>query len=685
MLYHQYINYKLMKPNINVIFPMAGDGSRFNYKFKPFLYATEKRFIELAKEPFNILKDIYDVQYIFIFRKDHDELCNVSNKLNEIFPNDKLLFCILDKKTQGPLETLQEAIKNLNLTGASFICDCDHSINIKPIVNMLKTNIDADVILPVWNIQEDEFKKWGKIVIDKYDTIQNFYEKQFVPFSTEYDVKGLIGCYYFKDIKYLLNTTKKENISDFLVENIDALKYKVSYIAEAYFFGDQPYLEKFRADRAKRMTILIDLDGTLIKQNESYSVNAKELELLPGSLETLRSWKNQGHQIVITTGRPKEYEEAIIHALLELGVTYDTIISGLPSGPRIIINDKKPYNSFIEMASAIQLPRNKGVLDITFDPQIEILQVFNGASFATTCLIKVGNNRVVRKYIYKSHENTVHYEQLKRQYEDIIRFNFYSPGIVPKMLSQKETHSEYWYDLEYLEGYKELFKYTDNVKRNVLISLIEILHADVYCYSKNIDGQQWLDNYLNEKIYAKYDLIAKYGDIFYNFIYDSIVINNTQYKGIKQLLDKINIYKVTPNKIHPIHGDLTLENILYNDSANDFKVIDMAGAKYMDVKEADLAKLLQSIVSKYESWPHRDRLVDIIDNKTFVIDEEFLHFESELATEITKQFGIDLNAGLFYLALYWIRMTPFMIIKSSKHAALGLCLCVLYLNNALKI
>jgi hypothetical protein len=671
--------------HINVIFPIAGDGSRFNYKFKPFLYATEKRFIELAKEPFNILNEHYSVQYIFIFREDHNNMCNVQDKLHKIFPNDKKLFCIIPTKTQGPLETMQYAINNLNLTGPSFVCDCDHSINITPIVNMLKTNIDADIILPVWNIQEDEFKKWGKIIIDKYDNIQNFYEKQFVPFSSDYNVKGLIGCYYFRNIAILLNTTKKENISDFLVDNKDTLKYKISYISEAYFFGDQPTLEKFRAERAKKMTIFIDLDGTIIKQNENYSVVSNEMEVLSGSLEKLNNWKNQGHEIVITTGRPIQYEQQLIIALAELNIPYDRFITGLPSGPRLIINDKKPYNSFIEMASAIQLPRNKGISDINLDSQIEILHVFNGASFAKTCLIKLRDNKVVRKYIYKSNENLIHYEQLKRQYEDLIRFNFYSPGFSPKMLSQKETHNEYWYDLEYLEGYMELSKYNNNIQTKVLYSLIDRLKSDIYCYSKNIDGHQWLNNYINEKIFAKYDLIANYGDIFNNFIYGSITINNIRYNGIQKLLNNINIYKFIPNKIHPIHGDLTLENILYNETINDFKVIDMAGAKYMDVKEADLAKLLQSIVSKYESWQHRDKLVTIINNDTFIIDQEFLQFENHLGNEIAKQFDANLEKGLFYLALYWIRMTPFMIVKGTEHATLGLILCVLYLNNVKNI
>ena len=47
---------------VNVIFPMAGDGTRFGgTQFKPFIDGTEKLFIELAKEPF----DQYTVEYSF--------------------------------------------------------------------------------------------------------------------------------------------------------------------------------------------------------------------------------------------------------------------------------------------------------------------------------------------------------------------------------------------------------------------------------------------------------------------------------------------------------------------------------------------------------------------------------------------------------------------------------------------
>ena len=42
---------------ISIIFPMAGDGTRFGGElYKPFIDCTEKLFIEVAKDSFDILK-----------------------------------------------------------------------------------------------------------------------------------------------------------------------------------------------------------------------------------------------------------------------------------------------------------------------------------------------------------------------------------------------------------------------------------------------------------------------------------------------------------------------------------------------------------------------------------------------------------------------------------------------------
>ena len=76
---------------------------------------------------------------------------------------------------------------------------------------------------------------------------------------------------------------------------------------------------------------------------------------------------------------------------------------------------------------------------------------------------------------------------------------------------------------------------------------------------------------------------------------NQVIINNKKYNGLRHTFDKININNYCSKYIHPIHGDLTLENILYNQSENDVKLIDMEGSRYVDSCLFDLGKIFQSI------------------------------------------------------------------------------------------
>mgnify|MGYP003125675168 CR=1 FL=1 len=45
--------------NINLIFPVAGEGSRFGGVFKPFLKIGDKHFIEVTYEPFKKWQEMH--------------------------------------------------------------------------------------------------------------------------------------------------------------------------------------------------------------------------------------------------------------------------------------------------------------------------------------------------------------------------------------------------------------------------------------------------------------------------------------------------------------------------------------------------------------------------------------------------------------------------------------------------
>lgn len=160
------------------------------------------------------------------------------------------------------------------------------------------------------------------------------------------------------------------------------------------------------------------------------------------------------------------------------------------------------------------------------------------------------------------------------------------------------------------------------------------------------------------------------------------MINDIEIKGVAVTLSEIAMNDFVPEHASPIHGDLTLENILYNLSTGESKLIDPAGSRYMDAYELDIGKIMQSIISKYETW---GEYVDLIkmDGTSIYVPEGLLDLHKDVVSEILmcitckpdKLFG----KGLFYLATHLIRLIPFMIHKSKEKSLFALTLAAYYL------
>ena len=669
---------------VNVIFPMAGDGTRFGgTQFKPFIDGTEKLFIELAKEPFDQYTAKYSFEFYFIFRQDQEDKFNVSKRLSQLFPNNVLHFCIITTETSGPLETLSTAIEQYTITGSFFICDCDHAINIEPMIHYLDNTV-PDMIVPTWKIEESEQPLYAKVLLDSSNKPIRYYEKEIIPLSPDYTIMGLLGCYFIKDITILKEFSKFANISDVLqiLEKSKSLAFV--RIEHAGFFGTPESLIKYRFTLAKKMTFFVDIDGTILYLPKHVSYEATDSQLLPGTREKLLQWKNEGHTIVLTTGRVTARREKLEKQLKDLDIPYDQLVTNLRPGPRILINDKKPYSDIHQMAKAIQLKRNVGFGSLTIEETAEIVQKLKGGSFASVYLIKKNNTLLVRKYIDKTKETEIHYDTLKRQYDDLKRFEYYSPNITPKILGSYENENDFYYDMEYLKNYTELNHCSTDIIKSVVRSVMNKMTTDIYCYSKKINGSDWFQAFLKEKIYSKYNYLDSLDEQVYSIMNsESIIINGKKVSGIKTFFNSSIPVYLLPDEVSPIHGDLTLENILYNETNNDFRLIDTSGSRYVDVKEMDLAKLLQSLMSKYETWDTRETLVTITTNE-FIVPSDLLNTEKENYDFIFNMYessDIMFKRAKFFLAAYFVRMIPFLQKRSSQHSLLGLLLASYYFST----
>lgn len=666
---------------VHVIFPMAGDGTRFGGTFKPFLDATEKKFITLAKEPFDILKEYFNVRFIFIYREDQEQNYSVSKNLAELFPNDVIQTCILPSKTIGPIDTLQQAIKILDLSGYAFTCDCDHSVHIEPILDILRAGNYPKLLVPTWKISEEDTVNWGTIKISDAGEYISVQEKVMMPFGTGYKILGIIGCCFWNDINALLELPSAANIS----EIISRLHSEVKYVEliKGEFFGTSDKLIEFRALRSQYKTIFIDIDGTLLHLGKGIQYDASEAYALPGVADKLEQWRKEGHTIVLTTGRDSEKRSELIKLLASVNILYDELITGLPSGCRIIINDKKPYNPIQSMAMSFQINRNEGIKHINIYDKAKILSALNGASRAKAYLIEKNGIKCVRKYIQKREADMPHVAILKRQCDDLKRIEYYARGIAPKVIDEQETLDEYYYDMEYLVDYVQLSNLDAKTIKGPLCSLLSRLHNEVYCYKKEISGAEWMQEYLKEKIYARVPIISAYGEEFKTLLFSPVLmVNDIEIKGILSTLSEIQIDRLRPRFVSPIHGDLTLENILYNIGNGDTKIIDQAGARYMDAYELDIGKIMQSVVSKYEKWNDYTNIL-IIDDKRLYIPEGFLDLQKEYVCELLSVIPGEqetlFNKGLFYLATHLIRLVPFMIHKSKQNSLFALTLAAYYL------
>lgn len=100
-------------------------------------------------------------------------------------------------------------------------------------------------------------------------------------------------------------------------------------------------------------TWILDVDGTLVKHN-GYKTDGYDT-LLEGVKEFFETLSSQDTVILLTT-RKEEYLPALKNFLAENNIRYDVLLTDMPMGERILINDRKP--SGLDMAFAVNKNRN---------------------------------------------------------------------------------------------------------------------------------------------------------------------------------------------------------------------------------------------------------------------------------------------------------------------------------------
>ena len=101
-------------------------------------------------------------------------------------------------------------------------------------------------------------------------------------------------------------------------------------------------------------TWLLDIDGTLVKHN-GYKIDGHDT-LLDGVKEFFEKI-SPDDKVVLLTARKEEYLPTLKEFLKANNIRYDYLLTDMPMGERILVNDRKP--SGLDMAFAINKNRDE--------------------------------------------------------------------------------------------------------------------------------------------------------------------------------------------------------------------------------------------------------------------------------------------------------------------------------------
>ncbi len=682
---------------ISLVFPVAGNDGGEN--FRGFERAGGESLIHRSLRAFLPFADqIEKIHYIVL--EDHaarfDIEAGMAGETGRPFELIRL-----SSPTRGPAESVARGIARHGITGPLIVCDIDHRLDAAPLFDAIAAAPQADALVSLWPLAGEQLRRWSVACLGEDDTVAEVAERRLPGGAGRFF--GVIGCYYFPDAQKVMDCCLEKGFARFsdYFNHLATLGRPARGVRlqAAEFFGDAERIRQLEETSGKpRGTIFCDIDGTLVV-HEDRPDYSRLPQLLPGAREKLRNWIAQGFCVVLCTARAKQDEARLAAMLRELDIPYHQLVTGLPSGVRILINDRKPHAMFTPQAASLEIARDQGIAALEILPARDptVLRRFKGGSFAETLLIEENGKQFVRKRAARDRHAGMAFEGLRNQFHTMGRFARMAPGLVPALYGEEDNSHEYFYDMEYLDGYRELAVVEGVARAAALDRVFDRFAAHIYC-QKNGDrstAEDWFRRHLAVKIHAKVKTLVEHDALRPLLRGEGLEINGVACPSLTQILARAMrpdvLPVILPQFLSLVHGDLTFQNIMTRDG--DTKVIDMEAPDSLEAVELDLGKLYQSTHSRYESWWQADKtLCDVPAPGRITLNFMPAAPERELGDALNRRWSTILGCsrdaveikGRFYLGLHLVRMVPFRMRTSMDHALYALATALTWLNGAVE-
>ena len=299
--------------------------------------------------------------------------------------------------------------------------------------------------------------------------------------------------------------------------------------------------------------------------------------------------------------------------------------------------------------------------------------LLKGGSLSSTYHCTTIGEEFIRKSIDRSVNREYGYVRWYSQLKKLQRYNTQYPNLFPKILRSGVHNDQPYFDLEYLDGFQDIK--TILTEKNLTEYQIADMSEAVWKAFYQLHSIKHKSNLYTGGLYFKEEIEQKLNDALkldsFKQFYDAgtYSLNGEIVHGMSNYLHELENFfdELRLEEEENIHGNPTLENIMYSVKENRVVFIDVYEESVLDTKYLDYAQVLQCSRSHYGYINDMGVSVtgtDIINPnpsvKAFDIFNQ--HFTSKLP-ENKKQLIDILEATQF------IRMLPFKLLAGDTDKA----------------
>ncbi len=319
--------------------------------------------------------------------------------------------------------------------------------------------------------------------------------------------------------------------------------------------------------------------------------------------------------------------------------------------------------------------------------EFTVVKTFKGGSNALTLLAWQNDKMVVKKITLPQFA-----DKLSAQYQWLHQRHHLEH--TAKVLEEEKNSDSYAINLTYHDDYITFFDFVHSSSVlsswRVLRNILDFMNSEIYKPTIINDQQHKLDEYIENKVIGKVRDAANTSTTISRALEEErLIVNGRKLMNFNEVIKKIQQNKTAMSDVanfneSPIHGDLTVDNIIVNPVNKDFVLLDPNNENAISDAVTDYGKMFQSLHSGYE-FLVLIKSAELTGNKIVFEEKTSMQYNNlykRLSTYLSNELPTDqYRAILFHEAVHYCRMLTYRVHINPQSAIAFYAIAVRLFND----